>query len=329
MSVASQSGSNDAVPSFGHTISELTKLRLTSMVLVTTAVGYALGRYGAASFEWSLLGWTMLGSALAAAGCAMLNQVIEVKRDSAMERTKNRPIPAGVVSRAAGFAGGLLVSYAGVSLLAATVNLLAAGLTLLTIVVYLLIYTPLKPITTLNTLVGAISGALPPMIGWVAATGRIEAGAWVIGGVLFVWQLPHFFALAWMYREDYERGGHAMLPVLDPSGNITGRVMVSTALLLVPIGLSATLFGVAGWVSAAASVVLGLWFSWKCLGFWQRRDRASARHAFLASLLYLPLLLMVMVADRGPVTPEAWLRGGRGPLVDVRLLPEPATEPSP
>lgn len=329
MSVASQSGSNDAVPSFGHTISELTKLRLTSMVLVTTAVGYALGRYGAASFEWSLLGWTMLGSALAAAGCAMLNQVIEVKRDSAMERTKNRPIPAGVVSRAAGFAGGLLVSYAGVSLLAATVNLLAAGLTLLTIVVYLLIYTPLKPITTLNTLVGAISGALPPMIGWVAATGRIEAGAWVIGGVLFVWQLPHFFALAWMYREDYERGGHAMLPVLDPSGNITGRVMVSTALLLVPIGLSATLFGVAGWVSAAASVVLGLWFSWKCLGFWQRRDRASARRVFLASLLYLPLLLMVMVADRGPVTPEAWLRGGRGPLVDVRLLPEPATEPSP
>ncbi len=329
MSVASQSGSNDAVPSFGHTISELTKLRLTSMVLVTTAVGYALGRYGAASFEWSLLGWTMLGSALAAAGCAMLNQVIEVKRDSAMERTKNRPIPAGVVSRAAGFAGGLLVSYAGVSLLAATVNLLAAGLTLLTIVVYLLIYTPLKPITTLNTLVGAISGALPPMIGWVAATGRIEAGAWVIGGVLFVWQLPHFFALAWMYREDYERGGHAMLPVLDPSGNITGRVMVSTALLLVPIGLSATLFGVAGWVSAAASVVLGLWFSWKCLGFWQRRDRASARRVFLASLLYLPLLLIVMVADRGPVTPEAWLRGGRGPLVDVRLLPEPATEPSP
>lgn len=317
------------MPSFGHTISELTKLRLTSMVLVTTAVGYALGRYGAASFEWSLLGWTMLGSALAAAGCAMLNQVIEVKRDSAMERTKNRPIPAGVVSRAAGFAGGLLVSYAGVSLLAATVNLLAAGLTLLTIVVYLLIYTPLKPITTLNTLVGAISGALPPMIGWVAATGRIEAGAWVIGGVLFVWQLPHFFALAWMYREDYERGGHAMLPVLDPSGNITGRVMVSTALLLVPIGLSATLFGVAGWVSAAASVVLGLWFSWKCLGFWQRRDRASARRVFLASLLYLPLLLMVMVADRGPVTPEAWLRGGRGPLVDVRLLPEPATEPSP
>lgn len=320
----SQSECNDVNPSIAHTISELTKLRLTSMVLATTAVGYALGRYGAASFEWSMLGWTMLGSALAAAGCAMLNQVIEVKRDSAMERTKNRPIPAGVVSRAAGFAGGLLVSYAGVSLLAATVNLLAAGLTLLTIVVYLLIYTPLKPITTLNTLVGAISGALPPMIGWVAATGRIEAGAWVIGGILFVWQLPHFFALAWMYREDYERGGHAMLPVLDPSGTITGRAMVSTALLLVPVGLSATLFGVAGWVSAGASVVLGLWFSWKCLGFWQRRDRASARSAFLASLLYLPLLLVVMVVDRGPVTPEAWLRGGRGPLVEVLILPEPS-----
>ena len=294
------------------------------MVLMTTAVGYALGRYGAESFDWGTLGWTMLGSALAAAGCAMLNQVFEVRRDAAMDRTRNRPLPSGVISRSAGFAGGLLVAYAGVSLLATTVNLLAASLTFLTVVVYILIYTPLKPITTLNTLVGAVSGALPPMIGWAAATDGLEVGAWIIGGILFVWQLPHFFALAWMYREDYEKGGHAMLPVLDPSGEVTGRAMVSTALVLVPLGLSATLFGVAGWFSALASVVLGVWFAWKCFGFVQRRDKASARSAFLASLLYLPLLLIVMVADRGPVTPEAWLRGGRGSMsmVEIQVLPD-------
>jgi protoheme IX farnesyltransferase len=322
MAAASDIATDAPTASIGSTISELTKLRLTTLVLATTAVGYALGRTGASTFEWGTLGWTMTGSALAAAGCAILNQVFEVRRDSMMDRTRNRPIPSGRVSRAAGFAAGVLATYAGVALLAATVNLLAAGLTLLTVFVYIFVYTPLKPITTMNTLVGAVSGAIPPMIGWAAATDGLSAGAWIIGGLLFVWQLPHFLALAWLYREDYRKGGHAMLPVIDHQGAVTAQTMVTTALLLVPIGLAATLYGITGWFSAVVCLLMGAWFGWKCLGFWRRRDSPSARAAFHASLLYLPIVLLVMVLDRGAVTPEAWLRGGGGAIVELEVVPD-------
>lgn len=302
-------------------------MRLTVLVIATTAIGYALGRSGGEAFGWNIFGWTMLGSALAAAGSAMLNQVFESQRDGRMDRTRTRPVPAGQISRAAGFAAGVLSSYAGVAILAVTVNLLAAGLTLITILVYILIYTPLKPLTTLNTLVGAISGALPPMIGWAAATDHLEVGAWVLGGLLFVWQLPHFLSLAWLYRDDYEKGGHAMLPVFDRSGELTAQVMVATALLLIPIGLLATLMGVTGWFSAVMSLLLGTWFAWRCLGFWRVRSSATARRAFHASLIYLPLVLGAMVVDRGPVSPEAWLRGGRGPMVEVQAPVREVVEP--
>ena len=313
-------------PGPGALISELTKARLTTLVLVTTAMGYVLGRAESAHIEWALMGWTMLGTAFAAAGSAILNQVFERVRDGLMDRTKERPVPSGRISRAAAFAAGVLCSYAGVALLASMVNILAAGLTLLTVLVYILVYTPLKPLTTVNTIVGAISGALPPMIGWAAATGGLEAGAWVIGGILFVWQLPHFLALAWMYRKDYARGGHLMLPVVDPRGDITAQVMLLTSLLLVPVGLLATLLGVTGWWSAVASIVMGLWFSFRCLGFWRSRDEASARSAFRASLLYLPVMMLVMVLDRGSVSPMASIRGGRDaisefgqPLMDIKV----------
>ena len=302
-------------------------MRLTILVIATTAIGYALGRSGSEAFGWNIFGWTMLGSALAAAGSAMLNQVFESQRDGRMDRTRTRPVPAGQVSRAAAFAAGVLSSYAGVALLAVAVNLLAAGLTLITILVYILIYTPLKPLTTLNTLVGAISGALPPMIGWAAATDHLEVGAWVLGGLLFVWQLPHFLSLAWLYRDDYEKGGHAMLPVFDRSGELTAQVMVATALLLVPIGLLATLMGVAGWFSAVMSLLLGTWFAWRCLAFWRVRSSATARRVFHASLIYLPLVLGAMVVDRGPVSPEAWLRGGRGSMVEVQAPVREVVEP--
>jgi protoheme IX farnesyltransferase len=302
-------------------------MRLTILVIATTAIGYALGRSGSEAFGWNIFGWTMLGSALAAAGSAMLNQVFESQRDGRMDRTRTRPVPAGQVSRAAAFAAGVLSSYAGVALLAVAVNLLAAGLTLITILVYILIYTPLKPLTTLNTLVGAISGALPPMIGWAAATDHLEVGAWVLGGLLFVWQLPHFLSLAWLYRDDYEKGGHAMLPVFDRSGELTAQVMVATALLLVPIGLLATLMGVTGWFSAVMSLLLGTWFAWRCLAFWRDRSSATARRAFHASLIYLPLVLGAMVVDRGPVSPEAWLRGGRGSMVEVQAPVREVVEP--
>ena len=310
-------------------IAELTKARLTALVMLTILVGYALGRTGqAGGFDWLTLGWTMVGGFFAAAGSAILNQVLEHRRDARMPRTRGRPVPTGRVTRAAGFAAGILCSYAGVALLAATVNVLAAGLTLLTILVYILVYTPLKPLTTLNTLVGAVSGAIPPMIGWAAATNGLEPGAWVIGGLLFIWQLPHFLALAWLYKDDYEQGGHAMLPVKDHDGNLTAQMMMMSALLLVPVGLSATLLGVSGWFSALGSVVLGTWFGWRCLGFWKKRTRETARAAFFASLIYLPLMLGVMVFDRGPVNPEAWLRGGRGTWIDAfESNPSPAAPP--
>lgn len=312
-------------PGMRAMLSDLTKLRLNMLVLVTAAVGYALGRVGAAEFDWSRLGLTMLGTGFAAASAAILNQVLEHVRDARMHRTRERPVASGRMSRTLAFIGGIVTGYAGFALLVGVVDTTAGMLALANIVLYVAVYTPLKPVTTMNTLVGAVCGAIPPMIGWSAATGALETGAWIVGGLLFVWQLPHFFALAWLYREDYRRGGHAMLPVLDPDGRLTGQVMTTTAAMLVPVGLLATPFGVAGWWSAVVSVILGVWFTFRCLGFWRRRDDASARRAFLASLAYLPLMLGVMVFDRGPVSPEAWLRGGRASALGS--APEPAGTP--
>ena len=292
-------------------LADLTKMRLNLLVLVTTAVGYALGRVGMPGFDWSRLGLTLLGTGLAAASAAILNQVLERTRDAQMHRTRDRPIASGRLSRSLAFIGGVVAGYAGFAVLTSTVDLLAGGLAVANILIYVVIYTPMKPMSSINTLLGAICGAIPPMIGWAAATGGLEAGAWLIGALLFVWQLPHFFALAWLYREDYRRGGHKMLPVLDASGRITGQVMVTTAALLVPVGLLATMFGVVGWWSAIGSVILGIWFTLRCVRFWRDPSDETARSAFLASLAYLPIILGVMVVDRGPVSAEAWLRGGR------------------
>jgi protoheme IX farnesyltransferase len=314
-------------------VMDLTKLRLNALVLLTTAVGYVLGRVGIASFDWGLLVMTMLGTGLAAASAAILNQALEQRRDSRMHRTRERPVASGRLSPVFAFVVGIGLAYAGFALLAGWVGITPAVLAVSNVIVYAFIYTPLKPLTTTNTLFGAVCGAIPPMIGWSAATGGLEAGAWVLGGILFVWQLPHFFALAWMYREDYRRGGHAMLPVLDPTGRITGQVMTTTAALLVPVGLTGTMFGVAGWFSAAAATVCGSWFALRCLQFWRSPSDEAARTAFLTSLAYLPIVLGVMVVDRGPVTPESWIRGGRPPLAaesdEPRMMaPESKVDPS-
>ena len=306
-----------ATPPLGvrRLVMDLTKMRLNALVLLTTAVGYTLGRVGIVTFDWGLLLLTMLGTGLAAASAAILNQALEQRRDSKMHRTRERPVASGRLSPVLAFVVGVGLAYGGFALLAGWVGITPAVLAVSNVVLYAFIYTPLKPLTTTNTLFGAVCGAIPPMIGWSAATGGLEAGAWVLGGVLFIWQLPHFFALAWMYREDYRRGGHAMLPVLDPSGRITGQVMTTTAVLLVPVGLTATIFGVAGWFSAATATICGAWFTFRCIRFWRSPSDAVARSAFMASLAYLPIVLGVMVLDRGPVDPESWIRGGRPPLV--------------
>jgi protoheme IX farnesyltransferase len=207
------------------------------------------------------------------------------------------------------FLAGLAFVAGGVVLLAARVNGLAAVLALLAAAVYVLAYTPLKPRSTLCTLAGAVVGAIPPMIGWAAATGSLAPGAWILAAVLFVWQIPHFLSLAWLYRRDYERGGFRMLPVIDESGVLTCRMAVIYSMALLPIGLAATWAGVAGWVYAAGSCVLALGMVAMALRFAVRREDADARRLFLASLVYLPLLLVLLVADRGPVAESIVLVG--------------------
>jgi protoheme IX farnesyltransferase len=286
---------------------ELTKVRLNALVLGTTAVGYALGEIGA--IDWARLGWTCAGTALAAASASLFNQLFERRRDALMHRTRGRPLPAKQIEPITVFVAAVLAGYAGAALLGLKVGLLPSALAALNILLYAVLYTPLKPRTTFNTLVGAVCGALPPVIGWTAATGSLDPGAWLLGGILFVWQIPHFLALAWMYREDYARGGHAMLPVRDHGGEITAQAVVLTAVPLIPLGASATLLGLAGVWSAAAALVLGLWFTWLAIGFYRTRDHAGARKLFLGSITYLPLMLAIMTLDRGSINAEAFLRG--------------------
>jgi protoheme IX farnesyltransferase len=289
--------------------SQLAKARLSALVLLTAAAGYAVAPPVAEGW-WPRLGWACLGTGLAAASAAMLNQVAERRRDALMRRTAGRPLPAGHASAKVVFAVAVVLGYAGCAVLAQWTTLLAAGLAALNILLYVLLYTPLKPRTTFNTLVGAVTGAIPPVIGWTAATGTMAPGAWALFGILFVWQLPHFLALAWLYREDYAAGGFAMLPSRDPDGAITAQVCVLTSLLLVPIGLLGTLTGVAGVVYALTAVVGGAWLAWLSFAFLRVRSDARARTLFLASLAYLPVLLAVMVADRGSVVPTGARRDG-------------------
>jgi protoheme IX farnesyltransferase len=298
---------------------ELTKVRLNALVLVTTAVGYALGQLGA--IDWITLAWTCAGTALAAASASLFNQLFERRRDALMHRTRGRPLPARQIGPASVFTAAVIAGYAGTWLLVEFVGMLPAGLAALNILLYAILYTPLKPRTTFNTLVGAVCGAIPPVIGWTAATGQLDPGAWLLGGILFVWQLPHFLALAWLYRADYARGGHAMLPVRDHDGEITAQVVLLTTLPLIPLGATATMLGLAGLTSAVVSVLAGLAFTWLAIGFFRRRDDASARRVFLGSIAYLPLVLAVMTIDRGAINAPALLRG----RIEVPVLEIPAT----
>ncbi len=302
---------------------ELTKARLNGLVLVTTAVGFVLAE--PAVIDWLRLFWTMLGTGLAAASAAMLNQLLERRRDALMHRTAGRPLPSGRIGGLPVFVLGSLAGYAGVTVLALGTSVMAAALALINILVYVLVYTPLKPHTTLNTLVGAVCGAIPPMIGWVAVTGKLQPGAWTLGALLFVWQMPHFMALAWMYREDYRRGGMTMLSVVDQDGEMTARVMVLSSLMLVPIALAVTIGGLAGWSSAIINVLLALAMAGMSWRFYVRRSDAVARQSFFASIIYLPIVMAALVLDRGPINSEAWLRSGREPVSISTPLPQAPT----
>jgi heme o synthase len=276
--------------------SELFKARLTVLVLLTTLVGFYVGASG--RLDLLLLFHTMLGTALVASGASALNQLLERDHDARMQRTEDRPLPSGrmqpqTVLILGGACGGLGLIY-----LALSVNLLTSLLGAVTLASYLFIYTPLKRVTTLNTIVGAVPGALPPLMGWVAARNEISIGGWSLFAILFFWQLPHFLAIAWIYRDQYARAGFVMLPVVDPDGTRTGRQAVSHTLGLLPVSLGPFLFHLAGPVYLGGALILGFVFLWFAIQFSRQLTIPRARQLFFVSIMYLPLLLGLMVFDK-------------------------------
>lgn len=274
---------------------ELAKARLGALVVLTAFVGYLLGARGNPSLWVGAA--AVIGTALSAFGANILNQWWEVERDRRMLRTRERPLPAGRVDRDRAGVWGVVTALTGLVVLAYGTNWLTTGLSLGVILLYVLVYTPLKVLTPLNTVVGAVCGAVPPMMGWAAATGQLDTGAWILGGILFVWQIPHFLALAWLYREDYARGGFRMLPAVDAEGRLTGRLAFIYAAALLPITAALSVAGVTGGAFLVASQVVGLAFVALGWMFLRDRSRQSARRLFLASILYLPLVLGLGVVD--------------------------------
>ena len=275
---------------------ELTKPRITVLILICTAVGYFFGSPNA--FHLALFVHVLLGTALMASGTAALNQWYEADSDAKMRRTSKRPIPAGRIKRIDGLVFGALLSIAGFADLWFGTNALAAALGLFTLATYIFLYTPLKRRSAACTTVGALPGAMPPLIGYAAASGVLDAGALALFLILFVWQFPHFYAIAWMYREDYARGGIRMLPVIEPDGESTARRIVACSLLLIPISLVPRLLGMTGSIYAAAAILAGLVLLYYGVRLGRERTLVGARHVLLATVLYLPVLLGVMVLDR-------------------------------
>lgn len=276
----------------------LTKPRIAVMVLVTVATGFFLGTRGASNPSTFAL--TLVGTGLVAGGASALNQLLERARDRLMRRTAGRPLPTGRVSPTEAGAFGVSISVAGLIVLVIAANLTAAAVALATLVLYVFVYTPLKPLTTLNTAVGAIPGALPPVIGWAAATGRLGVEAWALFLIVFLWQFPHFLAIAWIYREDYARGGHKMLPSVDPTGAMTGRQAAFYALALVPAGLLPTAVGLAGGYYFAGALALGLFYLASSVRFWSDVSDLTARRLLRASFLYLPAILALLLLNPLP-----------------------------
>lgn len=275
---------------------ELTKPRLTMLSVLTTLAGFYMATTG--ELALMLLVHTMLGTLLVGGGCGALNMFVEREHDTQMRRTMTRPIPAGRVTPNEALLLGLVMSIGGIIYLAVAVNLLTGILAAATVVSYVMFYTPMKRLSTLNTVVGGIPGALPPVMGWVAVKNGIGPEALVLFGILFCWQMPHFLALAWMYRNDYERAGYKMLTVVDPEGGSTSRqILIYTAALL-PISLIPTLHGIAGGYYFYGALALGLLFLAIGMMLAFTRKNKHAKYLFYYSLLYLPLLLLVMALDR-------------------------------
>ena len=275
-------------------LQDLTKPRITLLILLTALLGYVLAGGAAGLAAVGLLA----GTALVSSGSSALNQIIERDRDARMRRTENRPLPSGRLRPADAILWSVLLSASGLLLLALTVNLLTAGLAALTLVSYAFVYTPLKRVTSLATVVGAIPGALPPLGGWAAATGELAAPAFILFAIVFLWQMPHFLAIACLYREDYRRGGMLMLPVVDEGGRFTALQALVYSAALLPVSLLPATLGMAGPIYLFGAFLLGLGMNAASLRFARCRTQTTARGLLLASVIYLPLLCGLLFLDR-------------------------------
>ncbi len=284
---------------------ELTKPRITWLILMSTGIGYYFGLHGVAGWGailsgqvfWPLL-HTVLGTGLIASGTAALNQWYERDQDRKMRRTARRPIPSGRISAARAFWFGVALSALGFLELWLKVNLLSAVLGALTLGAYLFLYTPLKQKSWMSTTVGAFPGAMPPIIGYAAASGTVSAEAWVLFAILFLWQFPHFYSIAWMYREDYARAGIRMLPVVEPDCKSTARQIILYGLILVPVSLAPSLLGMSGRIYLIGALLLGLYFLYSGVRVAIERTLLRARYVLIVSVFYLPLIYGLMLLDR-------------------------------
>jgi protoheme IX farnesyltransferase len=274
----------------------LAKPRLNLLVVATTLAGYYMA--APRGLGWALLLHTLIGTALVASGASAFNQLLEIEADGLMRRTRARPLPSGRIEpkRAKVFA--FVLSLVGLAQLALAVNLLAAAVALATLLTYTVFYTPLKRRTSLATIVGGVPGALPPMIGWAAVRNNLSIEAWILFGIVFLWQMPHFLAIAWMYREDYKRAGFPLLPIVEPDGGSTGRQSVIYAAALLPISLAPTAAGMTGIAYLTGAAVMGVAFLALAVRFAWLRTSADARRLFFGSILYLPVLWILMVVNR-------------------------------
>jgi protoheme IX farnesyltransferase len=275
---------------------ELTKPRIAVLLVLTSAAGFYLGTVG--PFDIPLFIHSMAAITLLALGVATLNQFWERKIDPLMSRTATRPLPTRRVSETEALVFGIVQCAAAEIYLFFAVNALTALLGLVVIVGYVLVYTPLKTRTSASTAIGALPGALPPLMGWTAAANEITLGAWALFAMQFLWQFPHFFAIAWMYREEYKKAGILMLPVLDPEGRLTFRQVVLFALMLFPVSLAPFFLGLSGTIFLIGASVLGFWFLWASFKAARSRSLGSSKKLLLVTVLYLPLLFILMVADK-------------------------------
>ncbi len=274
----------------------LTKPEITFLVTISAVAGFILGTSGAIDTA-TLLG-LMAGVALSSAGGAAFNHYMERDKDAEMRRTDNRPLPSGRIKPVSVLVLASLMSVVGIGILVVYCNVLTSMLAALTIILYIFLYTPLKQHTKYNTLVGTIPGALPALGGWTAATGSFGLGGWIIFAILLIWQLPHFLALAWMYRKDYGRAGFKMLPVVEPQGRSTANQMLISAVLLLIISLLPSALGLTGMIYFTGMLLVGAWLVAMCISFYRTMSNHAARRVLKASVFHIPILVVLLIVDR-------------------------------